>query len=250
MFNPAEIDNIARVENFWWFRGMHAITFALLDPWMVRAGARRVLEAGCGTGHFARLFEDRYGVPITPVDLEFQGVRHSRHRHHLHPAQASVAALPFADSTFDLVCNLDVLPHFSPGQEAPPFSELVRVLGPGGLLLVRTAALDVFRSRHSQYVGEVQRFTRARLARLCESHRLRLVRLTYANCLLTPAAFLKFRLWEPLTRQAPASGLAPLPDWLDRLLYCPLALERRWLRAGLNFPWGQSLILLAQKPLG
>jgi hypothetical protein len=60
-------------------------------------------------------------------------------------------------------------------------------------------------------------------------------------------ALAKFRIWEPLTGQPPASGVAPLPRWLDRLLYAPLSAEAAWLGAGLNFPLGQSLILLGEK---
>jgi hypothetical protein len=54
-------------------------------------------------------------------------------------------------------------------------------------------------------------------------------------------------VWEPLTRRPPSSGLAPLPHWLDRLLYLPLAGESIWLGTGMNLPLGQSLILIAEK---
>ena len=40
----------------------------------------------------------------------------------------------------------------------------------------------------------------------------------------------------------------PVAPWLDNLLYMPLALEAEWLGAGLNFPLGQSLLLIAEKP--
>jgi SAM-dependent methyltransferase len=248
MINPAEMANIARAEeSLWWFRGMREISFAMLDPLVAWGGLRRILEAGCGTGFFAAALEQRYRIPVFAVDLEAEAIRYCRQRGAPHPARASIVSLPFGDEAFDLVASLDVLPHFPPGEEAAPFAELVRVLRPQGILFVRVAALRVFRSRHSGYVWERQRFTRRRLADLAHAHRLRILRLTYANFLLTPVAFLKFRLWEPLTRQPPSSGVRSVSPFLDRLLYAPLALERAWLRKGLCFPWGQSLFLAAQK---
>lgn len=248
MINPREMANIARAEeSLWWFRGMRAISFALLDPLLAPGGARRVLEAGCGTGHFASALQQRYGAAVVAVDLENEAIRYCRERGAPHPTQASIAALPFPDAAFDLVASMDVLVHFAPGEERGPFAELVRVLRPQGLLLLRVSALRVFHSRHSQFTWERQRFTRPRLAELARAHHLKILRLTYANFLLTPVAFLKFRIWEPLTRQPPASGVQPVPALLDRLLYLPLAAERFWISRGRGFPWGQSLFLLAKK---
>lgn len=246
MINPSEMANIAAAEqSLWWFRGMREISFRLLDP--VLAPGLRILEAGCGTGHFAKALQQRYRSPVFAVDLDSEAIRYCRRLTAPRPAQASIAALPFRDAAFDVVASMDVLPHFAPGEEEAPFAEMVRVLRPNGFLFLRVAALRLFRSRHSQFIWERQRFTRGRLAELAAAHHLRVLRLTYANFLLTPVAFLKFRLWEPLTRQAPASGVHLIPPALDRLLYLPLALERAWLSRGLGFPWGQSLYLLAQK---
>lgn len=249
MFNPSDFANILRTEeSFWWFRGMRKISFALLDPWIGRLPGRRVLEAGCGTGHFASESASRYDLDIVALDLEWEGLRYCRERRGLRPVQASIVSLPFPDGAFDLVTCLDVLVHFPEGQEGPPFAELARVVRPGGLLFLRVSALPMLRSRHSAFTWERQRFTRPRLKALAQGRGLEILHLSYANFLLTPVALVKFRIWEPLTRQPPASGLAPVPVWLDRLLYAPLALERVWLARGGGFPWGQSLHLLARKP--
>ncbi len=58
---------------------------------------------------------------------------------------------------------------------------------------------------------------------------------------------MKFRVWEPLLRRPPASGVEPVPPWLDRFLYSALALEARFLGAGGSFPVGQSLVLIGEK---
>jgi hypothetical protein len=114
--------------------------------------------------------------------------------------------------------------------------------------VVRVSALNTLRSRHSQFAHERQRFTRARLRSLAERHGLEILRCTYANSLLAPIAFVKFRIYEPLFRSQPQSGVKPVPAWLNRALYIPLDWESRWIGSGRDLPIGQSLILLARKP--
>ena len=246
--NPAEFANIARSEQrFWWYRGMNAILFRLLDPVARARTFGAVLEAGCGTGYLATLLEQRYRWRMFPVDLGWQGLQFGKSLGLRRLAQADIAQLPFAAASFDAVVSMDVIVHFPRGEEHRAMSELVRVLAPGGLLALRVSALDILRSRHSMFAHEKQRFTRSRLLQLAESCGIDVERCTYANSLLMPVALAKFRLWEPLTRQAPSSGVEPVGPMLDRMLYAPLAAEAACINAGLNFPIGQSLVLLGYK---
>jgi SAM-dependent methyltransferase len=247
--NPAEFANIARAEqDFWWYRGMRQILFRLLDPIVEQRPFHRALEAGCGTGHFAQAIASRYRLRVFPVDLGWEGLRHGKLLGVDRLAQADIAALPFASGAFDLALSLDVIVHFPHGEEDRPMRELARVLAPDGLLVVRVSALDALRSRHSQFAHERQRFTRFRLRSLVERHGLEILRCTYANALLAPVAFAKFRICEPLLRSKPQSGVQPVSAWLNRALYTPLEWESRWIGSGRNLPLGQSLILLARKP--
>lgn len=246
--NPAEFANIARAErDFWWYRGMRQILFRLLDPIASKRRFERVLEAGCGTGHFAQAMASRYGLRIFPVDLGWEGLRHGRRLGVDNLAQADIAALPFPPGSFDLALSLDVIVHFARGEEDRPVEELARMLAAGGLLVLRVSALDALRSRHSAFAHERQRFTRRRLRSLAERHGLEVLRCTYANSLLAPIAFAKFRIWEPLLRAEPQSGVQAVAPWLDRALYKPLDWESRWIGSGRDLPLGQSLILLARK---
>jgi SAM-dependent methyltransferase len=248
MMNPSEFENIARAEkDFWWYRGMRGILFAVLDPATRGRPVRRVLDAGCGTGNDALHLEQRHAWRIFPLDLQMEGLQYGRSRGLMRLSQGDAAALPFQSGAFDMVLSLDVIVHFPRGDEDRPVAEFSRVLAPGGLLVMRVSALDLLRSRHSQFTCERQRFTRNRLVELVSRHNIRVVRCTYANTLLLPAALVKFRLWEPITRQAPQSGVRPVSWWLNRLLMLPLAAESRWIGAGLNFPIGQSLLLIGEK---
>jgi SAM-dependent methyltransferase len=207
----------------------------------------RVLEAGCGTGYFSQILQKERGWPVVPMDISGEGLRHARALGVERPVQGDACSLPFADGAFDLVLSLDVLPHLSRGEERRAIQEMARVTAPGGLVMVRAAALSVLRSRHSEYVFERQRFVRHDLADPMRAAGLNLLRCTYANAFLLPIAFAKFRLWEPLSRAPLASGVEPAPPWLDRLLHAPLALESAWLGGGRDLPLGQSLILIGEK---
>ncbi len=241
--NPAEAAELGKAEReSWWFRGMREVLFRLLDPLVAGRSIRNVVEAGWGTGYFARLLQSRYDWRVFPLALGWEGVCGVERL-----ARADPLALPFADASCDAVFSIDLLGNVPPGREREPLAELTRVLAPKGLLVVRVGAFDIFRSRHSDYLLQQQRYTRGRLIALAESCGIRVLRVSYVNALLSPLALAKFRVCEPFLRRPPSSRVASEPWWLDPLLYLPLALESYWLGLGLNLPVGQTLLLFGER---
>ena len=106
-----------------------------------RAGeASAVLEVAAGTGVLtAELLRSLPGARITATDLNDAMVAvGGRHAPGAEWRQADIMALPFADSSFDLVaCQFGVM--FLPDKR-DGFRELRRVLVPGGRLLFNTWA--------------------------------------------------------------------------------------------------------------
>jgi SAM-dependent methyltransferase len=248
LMNPAEYANIARCErDFWWYRGMRKILFRLLDRYMAGRPIAHALEVGCGTGYLSWLLQNERHWPVVPLDISPDGLHYAGQMGVERAVQGDARNLPFATGAFDLVLSLDMLVHLPRGTELAAAREMTRVVRRGGLLVVRTAALDVLRSRLSEFVHERQRFTRRRLVELFSGAGLKVLRSTYANSLLMPVALAKFRLWEPLLRTPPTRGLEPVAPWLDRLLYAPLAVEAAWMGIGGNFPIGQSVLLVGEK---
>jgi len=245
---PEELHNIYRAESdFWWYEGMRELTWALLDDQLPR-GLAKGLDAGCGTGMNALAFEQRYGVRMYGVDLARLGIEYCRKRGVARTAVASVLTLPFADQEFDLVNSIDVFPVLPPGGDEQALREFRRVLKPGGWLFLRAAAFRSLRSRHSQYVAEGHRYRAGEILRKLERKTFTVVRWTYANSILSPAAWIKFRIWENLIRQEPRSGVTQaLPSWLNGLLLTALQREAAMIRSGLRLPFGQSLMVVARK---
>lgn len=232
----------------WWFRGMNRILIRTLERYGRDLEIRRVFEGGCGTGYLSSLLGRTFGWQMTAIDLSHEGLRHARKYGFASAVQADLRHIPFASGAFDAVLCMDVLAHFRRGEEIGPLRELVRLLRPGGLFVLRASALDVLYSRHSQFVEERQRFTKQRLIASVTAAGAEILRCTYLNSLLLPVSLAKFRVWEPLTRQKPASGVAVPSPLLNAALEVPLKIEAAWIDAGLNFPAGQSLLLVARKP--
>jgi len=248
--NPAEFANIRQSEEaFWWYRGMRATLFRMLEPHLKGRAIGSALEAGCGTGYLSQMLQRERGWKIIPLDFSGDGLHYARQLGVVNPVQGDIRSLPFGDGAFDLVMSVDVIAHLPRGDEHLAARELARVARRGGLVVVRTSALDMLRSRHGEFAHERQRFTRRRLMGLFAGAGIRVLRCSYSNSLLMPIALLKFRLWEPLLRKPAESGVQMVAPWLDRLLYAPLAMEAAWLGAGHNFPVGQSLVLIGEKML-
>ena len=246
---PEELHNIYRAENdFWWYQGMRAIAAALMDPLFQRRGGVG-LDAGCGTGFNAQEFEQRHGLRMVGVDSAPLAILYGRQRNFNRSMVASVTELPFPGESFDLVTSFDVLSHLPRGEEQRALGEFARVLRPGGWVVLRVPAFRALRSRHSQFIQEQQRFVISQFLPLLAKLNLRVPYIGYVNTLLSPVALLKFRIWEPLTGARPRSGVDTMPPpWLNRLLRRVLLCEAALIRRGCRFLFGQSLIVVVQKP--
>lgn len=250
---PEELHNIYKSESeFWWYRGMRAITAALLySPLDSKPAGRAAagLDAGCGTGFNALALEGAGGLRMFGVDLAPLGIAYCRERGFERSAVASIAQLPFANSGFDLIISLDVLSHLPRGEDQKALAEFARVLRPGGSLLIRVPAFHALRSRHSQFIAETHRYRSPELRGMLANVGLEVLESTYANAFLSPVAFIKFRILEDLSKAPASSGVEDFPPaWLNRVLEGILKFEAFLIRMGGRFPFGQSLFVAARKP--
>ena len=94
----------------------------------------RVLDVGCGNGRLLDLLEGA-SVVYTGVDVSKQLIAIAREQRGTRGTfvQANALALPFADSTFDIVYSIAVLHHIPSHAYRRRFMEEIRrVLKPGG----------------------------------------------------------------------------------------------------------------------
>jgi SAM-dependent methyltransferase len=98
------------------------------------AGARRVLDVGCGEGQIARLASHGGAATVVGVDPTWAQVAEARRRGGGPSyARAEAARLPFADASFDAVVACLVFEHIEAVDDA--LAEVGRVLEPGGRFL-------------------------------------------------------------------------------------------------------------------
>ncbi len=94
---------------------------------------RLTLDAGSGTGHFSRALSE-WGARLVSIDLGPKLLGEVRKKCRTRPVCGSLLELPFADGTFETVLSTEVIEHTTDPERA--VSELVRVLAPGGLLVL------------------------------------------------------------------------------------------------------------------
>ncbi|WP_414172334.1 methyltransferase domain-containing protein [Clavibacter tessellarius] len=169
--------------------------------------SRRVLDAGCGTGHYLRALLDRlpdaHGLA---ADLSVDAVRTAvRGRHDVDGVVADTwAGLPVRDSVADLV--LDV---FAPRNMA----DFHRILRSGGLLLIVAAGPEHLRQlREAGRAVGIQADKRERILASADA------------------------LFEPLSETRVRHDLLLPPDDIDRLLGMGPSAHHPHARAGSDVP--------------
>ena len=95
------------------------------------AGARRILDVGCGDGQISRLAAHLGADVVIGIDPTWNQVRIAHERGGgASFAKAGAGALPFADGSFDAVVACLVFEHIRDVDDA--IAEVARVLRPGG----------------------------------------------------------------------------------------------------------------------
>jgi ubiquinone/menaquinone biosynthesis C-methylase UbiE len=239
-------------ENLWWFAGMRRISAALLDEFC-RADFENILDIGCGTGLNLEWLR-RYGDPpsIKGLDVEAVALNFCRARGSSHLTRASATELPFPEASFDLVTSFDVLVQI-PGEKADEkaIAEMFRVLKPGGILFVRVAAYKWMWSGHDEAINTQRRYSLPEISQKLENAGFTILRKTYANTLLFPAAVLRRHVLSRLGSSGGESDVKPFPpsmEWLNRMLTRAMFLEARFLKGRRRqLPFGLSAICVARK---
>jgi SAM-dependent methyltransferase len=237
---------LAEVEDrMWFFRSLHRHFSRGLAAHGVAADAR-MLDAGCGTGGLILHLRQKWpaarlsGVDVMPVACE---LAQRRCGPEVEIRQGDVAALPFADGSFDVVVSSDLLCQIENHTEA--MAEFFRVLRPGGLVAINVPAYRWMWSYHDEAVQSKYRFARAELAGLLHAAGFANAALTHWNALPFPLVWAKRKVFRGGT-----SDVKLYPPVIEAAFNGAMALEHAWLQAGGRWAWGTSIFAVARKPAG
>lgn len=107
----------------------------------------KILEVGYGSGVSFLNLGDKY-KHIHGIDLHDRNHEvHESFRHtdlHLNLQQGNVFSLPYEDDTFDSALAISIHEHLKPEDQKVAFSEILRVLKPGGCYVVGVPGFNIF----------------------------------------------------------------------------------------------------------
>jgi SAM-dependent methyltransferase len=240
-----EYERMHEVEDrMWWYRGLRTLVAELLARALSRSqSAGPVLDAGCGTGGMLLKLgpsvagNPTFGLEYDQVAASFAAAKAGRP-----VAAGSVTEMPLGSGALGGYLSIDVLCHGGV-EPAIALKEAHRCLRPGAIAIFNLPAYGWLLSAHDRRVHNVRRFTGRQARALLTGNGFRVLRSSYWNTLLFPLMLIH-RLLE---RDDAESDVRDFPRWLDALFSTALAVERRVIAAGINLPFGGSLIVIAAR---
>ena len=229
----------------WYFRALHAHLERALHDQLGDSPAK-LLDAGCGTGGLIGRLAPRHphwcwvGLDASELACDFARRRLGASAEIV---EGRAEALPFDDARFDAVVSADVLYHID--DDAAALRECVRVLRPGGALVINVPAYQWLWSYHDEAVHSKRRYSRSGLLAKLVTAGLAPVRATYWNTLPFPLVVVRRKL---LPAPADGSDVHLFPGPIETLFNGAMALERAWLRTLGALPFGTSVFVVARKP--
>jgi SAM-dependent methyltransferase len=229
-------------ETYWWFVGRRIF----LERMLRRFGehGRVAVDVGCGSGRNLQLLSP-YAECVIGLDHSLTALELAASRGRP-TACADGQAIPLASSSVDLLSSLDVLEHLDEDQRA--LEEFHRVLRPDGLLLLTVPAYRFLWSEHDEALMHRRRYVASELHMKLTRAGFRVLKRSYAVFFMFfPIVF--YRLFRGLVPKDPFSPKAShvlLPVPLNSFLIALLRLEA-WIGGAINWPWGTSIVTVAQK---
>ena len=225
----------------WWFTGRRKVLTGLLQDLPLPERAR-IIEVGCGAGgniEMLRAFGD-----VTAIEPDEDSRAYVSQRLNM-PVQGGLLpdGLPVGPGGFDAVCAFDVVEHVDDDEGA--VKGLARLLDPGGFLVITVPAYQWMWSHHDELHHHKRRYLKQKIEALVRGAGLEVVRSTYFNTLLFPAAA-AVRLAKRAVGNTSEDDKMP-PRSVNALLSGVFGAEAGWLKRH-SLPFGLSIIIIGRKP--
>ena len=255
MANSTPVLSVLEEDKHAWFAGRTRAILKYLDAEMPprQAGdSRLVLDVGGGAGnmtHHLAHFGHVINLDANPRPLVVAKQRG------IDSLEAVGNQMPFDDNTFDLIALLDTVEHIP--DEFGVFEDCLRVLKPGGKLMVTVPALMWLWSYNDVINEHQRRYTAPELKQKLETTGFSVKRASYNNFFLFPL-IAGIRLLRPYNPDLESPHLTteeevyqvemePIPEPANTALHGVYWLEAQLLQH-FSLPIGNSVLAIAEKP--
>lgn len=245
-FDSSHFSSLCSVEEgHFWFRARARLIVSALNRHF--PGASTLLEVGCGTGMvLSAIHRALPAVQLTGGDIFLEALTHTAAR--LVGAtllQMDARRIPF-HAEFDLICACDVLEHVNDDELV--LAQMFRAAKPGGGIILTVPQHPALWSPGDEYSRHVRRYTRRDLLAKVNGAGFELLERTSFVSLLFPLMFATRLAWRLVPSRTRPLGEFDIGRRANRCLEAVLAVERRLIEAGVSFPIGGSLLVVARRP--
>jgi SAM-dependent methyltransferase len=239
---PKQYLRMAAFEDVYWWNVARRIILDKVIAELALPDNAEIFEAGCGTGGNLAMLGRHGRVYAMELDEVARSFANDRRLAEIQLGHLP-NHIPFAGQSFDLIVLLDVLEHLD--EDAASLRALHSRLTPDGWLLITVPAYPFLWSQHDVALHHKRRYLMSSLRRVVSSAGYTVRYVSYFNSLLFPL-IAGVRLLQRLFGGGQKANSTMPPKRLNQLLTGLFASERHVI-GRFSFPFGVSLLLLAQK---
>ena len=244
-FPRASFARLAALEdrNYWFCSRNRLIVWALRRhfPHM-----RRYLEIGCGTGCVLSAVENAFPeAAALGGEMHGAGLEHAARRvRRAKLVQMDATRIPF-HGEFDVVGCFDVLEHVR--EDGEVLTEVRAALRDDGGVIITVPQHRFLWSAADDYAGHVRRYRRGEILARLAAAGFRPLLVTSFVSLLLPVMWAARTRYRRLDERYDPQAELDVGRAANALLQAVLDLERALIALGARFPFGGSLLVVAQK---
>jgi SAM-dependent methyltransferase len=129
---------------------------------------KRVLDIACGEGYGAAAFVRAGAASVLGIDISEETCEHARRKYGIDARPGSAESIPLPARTIDVVVSFETIEHLAKPDAF--LTECVRVLAPGGVLIISTPNREIFHAAGRNSPFHCSEFSEAEFHALLSRH--------------------------------------------------------------------------------